>query len=401
MRLTISILIVGLLTALNAEAADVYNQQAKKPKPNTGLRSKVTIEKMLDKEIMEAMGAEKIKEIMEAMKGDENIKALDSNKTIFGPKEISTGKKYMIEMKNETDFLIETIKMADDKDFDKKDLSSNHTKGSTRNGWKDCASKIEHGIDYPWSDINNGNHDRRGSMHACIQFCQQDQRCVGWVWNTDNHACWKKWRMANRRHAGSRISGTCQSGGGGAASFTVSSTGPAATHQGTRMGVYHSTGQTYYNFPVYKKTAGSVQFLFVDSFGYWSVSDELHPTDSGLYHPETDPTPSSPPVIGWKYTTGVEWYDDHQLTVRQTGGGGGGGGGCHVEHNIAYYHNTVTILWRRRQQACANSCARHRRCHFWTFKQIWNRCWIKTSNSGRGHGHGFVSGNKACGSNWG
>merc|ERR1719495_2609645 len=70
------------------------------------------------KGIMEAMGAEKIKEIMEAMKVDENIKALDSNKTIFGPKEISTGKKYMIEMKNETDFLIETIKMADDKDFD-------------------------------------------------------------------------------------------------------------------------------------------------------------------------------------------------------------------------------------------------------------------------------------------
>jgi len=192
----------------------------------------------------------------------------------------------------------------------------------------------------------------------------------------------------------SRLEGevTCDKPNGGA-SFTVSSTGPAAHYQSEKMGVYHSTGQTYYNFPVYKKTAGSVEFLFVDSYGYWSVNDHLNPTHSGLYHPNSGA--SSPPVTGWKYGWNHGWYDDHQLTVTQTGGGGGGV--CHVEHNIAYYYNTVTILWRRRQQACADSCGRHRRCHFWTFKQNWNRCWIKTSKSGRGHGDGFVSGNKACG----
>ena len=53
-------------------------------------------------------------------------------------------------------------------------------------------------------------------------------------------------------------------------SLTVSSTGPAATAQSSRMGVYHLTDQTFNNFPVYEN-AGGGQFIYVDNGGYWSI----------------------------------------------------------------------------------------------------------------------------------
>ena len=38
-----------------------------------------------------------------------------------------------------------------------------------------------------------------------------------------------------------------------------------------------------------------------------------------MEHPAWNPTPSSPPVTGWKYSDDV-WKDDEQLTVRQAAG---------------------------------------------------------------------------------
>merc|ERR1719187_1868372 len=324
----------------------------------------------MDKEIMKEMGAEKLKEIMEAMKGDEKIKALDSNKTTFSPKgrsktstEGPTRKKYMIEMKNETDLLIETIKMADEKDFDKRhhmagscfnDDTTGDRDGDTCSSYYDdnphncgccdtntftasvqcCTCGGGYGCpdgyrllpgDKPgWGDIGSF---RVNSLHECTNKCNERHDCRAFEYSPTEKIC----NLNNRdvaNHPKYKDYITCAKGGGvggggGAVSFTVSSTGHAAHYQSERMGVYHSTGQTYYNFPVYKKTAGSVQFLFVDSYGYWSVTDHLNPTHSALYHPNSGA--SSPPVTGWKYVAHDEWYDDHQLTVTQTGGVGGGG----------------------------------------------------------------------------
>ena len=116
-------------------------------------------------------------------------------------------------------------------------------------------------------------------------------------------------------------------------SLTVSSTGPAATAQSSRMGVYHLTDQTFNNFPVYEKSGGG-QFIYVDNGGYWSIMryvyctkmifstlfcfSELHATIRGIHHPENNPTPSLPPVTGWIYWDDG-WKDDEQLTVTQTG----------------------------------------------------------------------------------
>ena len=96
-----------------------------------------------------------------------------------------------------------------------------------------------------------------------------------------------------------------------APSLTVSSTGPAATSRSDRMGVYVLTEKTFNNFPVYEK-AGGGQFLYVDNDGYWCIYryvycinnqddffnsvcfSEVHPTLSGIYNPEENPTPFFP-----------------------------------------------------------------------------------------------------------
>ena len=111
----------------------------------------------------------------------------------------------------------------------------------------------------------------------------------------------------------------------------VSSTGPAARARASYMGVYLLTDQTFNNFPVYEKTGGG-QFLYVDNDGYWTMYryfywlnfivyylyyfcfSEVHPTQAGIYHPENNPTPSSPPVTGWECQDGG-WKVDDQLIV--------------------------------------------------------------------------------------
>merc|ERR1719402_1521332 len=115
MKLTI--LMVGLLIALVKDSLAAEDDT----KENIETKDEKT-----EEEIMKALGDKTIDEIMKAM-GAEKNKTLDSNKT-FEPKE--KGKTYLIEMKNRTDFLIETIKNGNDKDFDKKDSMKDPVKVS-------------------------------------------------------------------------------------------------------------------------------------------------------------------------------------------------------------------------------------------------------------------------------
>merc|ERR550519_2297875 len=126
--------------------------------------------------------------------------------------------------------------------------------------------------------------------------------------------------------AGTPVNGGWSPGGGNdeAPSLTVSSTGPAARVQHSRMGVYFLTNQTFNNFPVYKMTGGG-QFIYVNNVGFWSIWRELERSlMHSIYHPENKPTPSIPPLSGWRYynraTSRSGWNDDEQLTVTQTGG---------------------------------------------------------------------------------
>ena len=54
----------------------------------------------------------------------------------------------------------------------------------------------------------------------------------------------------------------------------------------------------------------------------------------GIYHPERNPTPSSPPVTGWKHFLDDEWKDDEQLTVTQTRG----------KHKINQWNTSLGLL---------------------------------------------------------
>ena len=58
-------------------------------------------------------------------------------------------------------------------------------------------------------------------------------------------------------------------------SLTVSSTGPAATAQSSKMGVYLLTDQTFNNFPVYEKAGGGM-FLYVSDNGYWGIGKYVY-----------------------------------------------------------------------------------------------------------------------------
>ena len=71
------------------------------------------------------------------------------------------------------------------------------------------------------------------------------------------------------------------------------------------------------------------------------------------------------------------------------------------EDNTAYFENNIVMGWRNPQpsrSACQKSCARHRRCLFWTWEKMrrgW--CYLKTSRAGVKHNkHTYVSGSKGC-----
>ena len=59
--------------------------------------------------------------------------------------------------------------------------------------------------------------------------------------------------------------------GGVSGQFAVSSSGPAAIKQGSKMGIYLPTSRTLNGFPVYEKTSGAMNFLYVSSNGFWTV----------------------------------------------------------------------------------------------------------------------------------
>merc|ERR1712165_144343 len=104
----------------------------------------------------------------------------------------------------------------------------------------------------------------------------------------------------------------------GASSETlkVSSTGDAAKKQETKMGDYVSTSKTKHGHPVYEKTNGHKNFLYVSPNGFWTVGSVVGSTTSGIYNSQF-PTPSLPPTSGWRYLDGKEWKEDTTLKVEK------------------------------------------------------------------------------------
>ena len=96
---------------------------------------------------------------------------------------------------------------------------------------------------------------------------------------------------------------------------TVSSSGPAADIQSSKMGVFLMTADLYNSHPVYNKTGGGA-VIFVSHPGRWSIATTLHPTGAYIYHPQLQQTPSFPPTSGWLYSVGIGAKDDDStLTV--------------------------------------------------------------------------------------
>merc|ERR1711997_1281616 len=106
--------------------------------------------------------------------------------------------------------------------------------------------------------------------------------------------------------------------GANSETFRVSSTGDAATIQGSKMGDYVPTSYAaIQGHPVYEKTNGRRNFLYVSPNGFWTVGSVRGSGVSGIYNPHKLPTPSSPPTTGWRYLDGTEWKDDATLTVEK------------------------------------------------------------------------------------
>merc|ERR1712083_1283077 len=104
--------------------------------------------------------------------------------------------------------------------------------------------------------------------------------------------------------------------GASSETFRVSSTGDAAKKQATKMGDYVSTSKTKHGHPVYEKTNGHKNFLYVSSNGFWTVGSVVGSTTSGIYNSQF-PTPSLPPTSGWRYLDGKEWKEDATLKVER------------------------------------------------------------------------------------
>merc|ERR1712223_1181670 len=107
-------------------------------------------------------------------------------------------------------------------------------------------------------------------------------------------------------------------GGANSETFRVSSTGAAARIQANKMGDYVPTSYpAIQGHPVYEKTNGHKNFLYVSPNGFWTVGSVRGSSVSGIYNPHKLPTPSSPPTTGWRYLDGTEWKDDATLKVEK------------------------------------------------------------------------------------
>merc|ERR1712018_808995 len=99
--------------------------------------------------------------------------------------------------------------------------------------------------------------------------------------------------------------------------FKVSSTGAAARIQGPKMGDYVRTSRKQHGHPVYKKTGGVENYLYVSPNGYWTVGRTVGSTTSGLYNPKL-PAPPTPPTSGWLYSDLPNgWKEDATLKVER------------------------------------------------------------------------------------
>merc|ERR1711997_1180540 len=104
--------------------------------------------------------------------------------------------------------------------------------------------------------------------------------------------------------------------GANSETFRVSSTGDAASIQGSKMGDYVPTSSAIQGHPVYEKTNGHKNFLYVSPNGFWTVGSVRGSTVSGIYNSQF-PTPSLPPTSGWRYLDGKEWKEDTTLKVEK------------------------------------------------------------------------------------
>merc|ERR1712038_1294868 len=111
---------------------------------------------------------------------------------------------------------------------------------------------------------------------------------------------------------------SCLVGGGSSETLQVSSTGAAATKQGDKMGDYMLTSRTQNGHPVYKKTNGVRNFLYVSSNGFWTIGRTEGSTTSGIYNPQFATPSSKPPTSGWLYSDLPNgWRADDTLKVER------------------------------------------------------------------------------------
>merc|ERR1712242_499207 len=94
--------------------------------------------------------------------------------------------------------------------------------------------------------------------------------------------------------------------------------GSSETIQGDKMGDYMLTSRTQNGHPVYKKTSGVRNFLYVSSNGLWTIGRTEGSTTSGIYNPQFATPSSKPPTSGWLYSDLPNgWRADDTLKVER------------------------------------------------------------------------------------
>jgi len=99
--------------------------------------------------------------------------------------------------------------------------------------------------------------------------------------------------------------------------ITISSTGPSAITQGSRMGKYELVPTlSSNNKPVYKQKDGD-NYIYQHVYGYWWVGLVVGVNTGGIYSEKPSETI---PTWGWYYWTDTAWKADPGLKFSFTGG---------------------------------------------------------------------------------